>query len=130
MGAELKVEGMDELLVRLEEMGRFGKKTKEKILTAAAQPILQKAVGTGLFKDRTGNGRKGLLVSRPKSKGDTDFVLIGIDKSDISEIFYMKMLEWGTSKIVARPFMRNAYYSKKNEAYEIMKNELRKELGL
>jgi len=130
MGAELQVKGMDGLLERLEEMGKVGKRTKKKILTLAAQPILEEMVATGVFKDRTGDGRKGLLISRPKAKGDTEFVLIGIDEKDISEIYYMKFIEFGTSKMPARPFARPAYYKRRAEAYQIMKKELRKELGL
>lgn len=145
MTAGLEVKGMDELLERLNEMGKVGKVSTAKVLTLAAQPILKKAVETTLFNDTEtkehkskgkmvlhigGKGRRGLMVSRARYKGDNGYVLIGLDKGDVSEIFYMKMLEWGTSKMVARPFLRNAFQAKKNEAFTIMRAELKKELKL
>jgi len=134
MSASLEVKGMDEILERLQEMGRVGKKIKDKVLIKAAAPILADMVATTAFKDTTGvnggRGRKGLSVARPRSKGDTEYVLIGIDKADISEIFYMKMVNWGTSKMVARPFMAPAFYKNKIEAFNIIRSELKRELGL
>lgn len=100
--AGLQLSGMQEILQRIEDLGSAGKKVQDKALVLAAQPILADVVATNVFKDISGKGRKGLKVSRPKSKGNTRFVLIGVDKSDISEIFYMKFFEFGTSKTPAK----------------------------
>ena len=128
--AEIELQGMQELLNSLTELGRKGSRIENKALLAAAQPILDEATSTSAFNDRSGKGRAGLKISRVKSKGDTKHVLIGIEKGDISEIFYMKFLEFGTSKMPARPFLQPAYESKKGEAIRIMKEEFRKGLGL
>ncbi len=74
--------------------------------------------------------KKGLKVSGVRKKGGNKFVLAGIQKGDNSKIFYGKFLEFGTSKIKARPFMGPAYERKKEEAKGIIKDELRRELGL
>jgi len=129
--AELQMRGMDELLERLQGMEtKMSNKLKGAVLIKAAQPILADAIGTNVFKDQSGKGRAGLKTGRPAFKGDKVTVLIGIDKGDISEIFYMKMVEWGTSKMPARPFLTKAFERNKAEAYEILKAELRSGLGL
>jgi len=130
MSASLEVKGMDEILERLQEMGKVGKKIKDKVLIKAAAPMLADMVATTVYKDHSGEGRKGLSIARPRSKGDTEYVLIGIDKADISDIFWMKMVNWGTSKMVARPFMAPAFYKHKVEAFNIIRSELKRELGL
>lgn len=128
--ADLELQGMQELMSALQALSGKSKKIQNNALKLAAKPILDDAVRTTLFEDVSGAGRTGLKISRPKSKGDTTTVLIGVDKGDISEIFYMKMVEFGTTKMVARPFLTNAYLNNKTKAMEILKNELRKGLGL
>lgn len=130
MSADLEIKGMSELVDKVQELGRKGNSIQNEALLKAAQPILDEAVKTTQFHDRTGRLRKNLKISRPKSNGSTKYVLIGIDKSDISEIFYGKFIEFGTSKHPARPFLHPAYLNHKEEAKEIIKNELRNALGL
>lgn len=130
MSIEVEVKGMDELLERLRDMGAKSSKIQNTALKKAAEPIFEDAVNTIVFKDRTGEGRKGIKIGRPKTKGDTKYILVGIDRSDNSEIFYMKFIEYGTSKMPARPFIRPAFLRNKDKAYEIMKEEIQKGLGL
>ena len=128
--ADIELQGMQELLDSLTALGRRGSRIENKALKAAAKPILDAATSTNAFSDRSGEGRSGLKISRVKTKGDTKTVLVGIEKGDISEIFYMKFLEFGTSKMPARPFLQPAYESKKSEAIRILKEEFQKGLGL
>lgn len=130
MSADLEVAGMSELVDRIQELGKQSTKIQNQALLKAAEPVLNEAVKTTTFNDRTGRLRKGLKISRPKSKGDTRYVLIGIDKSNVSLIFYGKFHEFGTSKEPAKPFLGPAYERHKSEALEIIKNELRQALGL
>lgn len=122
--------GMSDLVDKIQELGKQGKKIENQALLKASQPILDEAVQTTVFQDRSGKGRKGLKISRPKSKGDSKYVIVGIEKSDISEIFWMKMVEFGSSKMNARPFLAPAYERNKARAIEIIKEEFRKGLGL
>ena len=130
MSADLEISGMQELLDKVQELGKKATKIQNQALLKAAQPILDDAVQTTTFTDRTGRLRKSLKISRPKSKGDTKYVLVGIDKGDISEVFYSKFHEFGSSHEPARPFLAPAYERHKKEALEIIKNELRMALGL
>ena len=130
MSAELQVIGLDEIMKKIEELGRKGAKIENEAITEGAKPILDDAVSTTAFKDQSGDGRKGLKISRPRKKGDVKYVLIGIDKGDISEIFYMKFKEFGSSHEPARPFLQPAYERNKAEALRIIKEIMRKGLGL
>lgn len=130
MGVNVEVKGMEEILNKIKEMGARGSSIQNTALKKAAEPILEDAVSTTAFKDRSGEGRAGIKIGRPKTKGSTKYILIGIDRSDNSKIFYMKFIEYGTSKMAARPFLRPALLRNKDKAYEIIKEELRKGLGL
>ena len=121
---------MQELINKVTALGQKGSRIENAALKAAAQPILTAAKGTTLFDDMTGKGRAGLKISVVKTKGDIKYVDIGVSKGDISEIFYLKFLEYGTSKSVARPFLQNAYITQKNAAITILKYEIKKGLGL
>lgn len=121
---------MDSLIRKLEDMGKAGTRVENKALKKAGQLIVDEAKNTSAFHDRTGNLRKGLKVSGIRKKGSHKFVLAGIQKGDNSKIFYGKMLEFGTSKMSAKPFMAPAYESKKEEAKEVIKSEIKNALGL
>ena len=103
--------GFDELIKEMEQLGRRGNTVQNKALKTAALPILKEAKVRA--PKRTGKGVKGLTVGRPRWKGDTKYVLIGIDRGDISEVFYMKFHEFGTSKMQARPYLGPAFEMKK-----------------
>jgi len=126
--ADLEVQGMQALIDRVNALGKQGKKVENKALLKAAEPILADAISNA--PERTGRGKELLKISRPKSKGGSKYVLIGLDKRDISEAFYMKFSEWGTSRQPAKPFLGPAYENNKSKAIDIIKAEFRKGLGL
>ena len=156
MSADLEVKGMEELLKNIQEIGKKGVKVQNTAIIKAAEPILKDAIANAPVK--TGKGRSMLKISRPRSKGDSKYVLVGLDKGDTSEAYYLKFAEWGTSahtikitkgkqvaggvlkstkktainipSLPARPFLAPAYERNKKQAIEIMKEELRKGLGL
>ena len=126
--AKIELEGVQELLDNLQQLGRKASRIENQALTKAAEPILADAVQNA--PEKTGRGKRGLTISRPRKQGEEKYVLVGIDRGDISEIFYMKFHEFGTSKMKARPFLGPAYEKHKQNAVEIIRNELRRELGL
>jgi len=107
--AEFKLEGLQELEQILQEIGKKASRIENKAIKKAAEPILEDAKTTTAFTDRTGKLREGLKISNIKNKNGEKYVEIGITKGDNSEIFYGKFLEWGTSKMAARPFLQPAY---------------------
>ncbi|AWZ48454.1 hypothetical protein C3495_06325 [Clostridiaceae bacterium 14S0207] len=126
--ADMELEGMDSLISKIENMGKVGTKIENNALKKAGQIIVDEAKNN--VSVRTGNLKEGLKVSGVRKKGGKKFVLAGIQKGDNSKIFYGKFLEFGTSKMSARPFMVPAYESKKEEAKEIIKQEIKKALGV
>lgn len=119
---------MDNLIRKIEDMGKAGTRIENKALKKAGELIVEEAKNNVPF--RKGKLKEGLKVSGVRKKNGNKFVLAGIQKGDNSKIFYGKFLEFGTSKMKARPFMGPAYESKKEEAKEVIKDELRKGLGL
>ena len=119
---------MEQLIKRVEDMGKVGTRAENKALKKAGQVIVDEAKKNVPVK--TGKLKEGLKVSGIRKKNGNKYVLAGIQKGDNSKIFYGKFLEFGTSKMGAKPFMAPAYESKKKEAKEVIKQELRKALGL
>lgn len=126
--AKIELEGMQELLDNLQQLGQKASRVENQALTKAAEPILADAVQNA--PEKTGRGKRGLTISRPRKKGEEKYVLVGLERGDISEIFYMKFHEFGTSKMKARPFLGPAYEKHKQKAVEIIRDELRRGLGL
>nr|WP_208461157.1 HK97-gp10 family putative phage morphogenesis protein [Clostridium botulinum] len=124
----MELDGLDELIRKVQDMGRAGTMIENRALKKAGELIVEEAKNNVPF--RKGKLKEGLKVSGVRKKNGNKFVLAGIQKGDNSKIFYGKFLEFGTSKMKARPFMGPAYESKKEEAKEVIKEELRKGLGL
>lgn len=119
---------MDNLIRKIEDMGKAGVRVENAALKKAGELIVEEAKNNVPVK--TEKLKKGLKVSGVRKKNGNKFVLAGIQKGDNSRIFYGKFLEFGTSKMKAQPFMGQAYESKKEEAKEIIKQELKNALGL
>lgn len=126
--AKIELKGMQELLDNLQQLGQKATRIENQALIKAAEPILADAVQNA--PEKTGRGKRGLTIGRPRKKGEEKYVLVGLDRGDISEIFYMKFHEFGTSKMKARPFLGPAYEKHKQKAVEIIRDELRRGLGL
>jgi HK97 gp10 family phage protein len=126
--AGLNTEGFNELYTRLESMSTNAQKVVDKALKKAAEPILQDMKSNAPV--RTGLGRELLSTSKPETKNGKRFVTIGINKGDNSKIFYLKFYEWGTTKQVARPFVTPSFYRNRDQASEIIKQEIREALDL
>jgi HK97 gp10 family phage protein len=130
MPAELSLEGFSELLEKIEALGRKAARIENEALKTAAEPILEDAQSTTQFIDRSGDLRAGLKVSEVKTRAGVKYVLVGIDKSDNSKVFYGKFIEWGTSKMPAKPFLEPAFDRNKANSMEIMKKTFKEALGL
>jgi HK97 gp10 family phage protein len=129
--AEIQLQGMDELLKRLEEMAtKTANAITKKALEESAKVVLADAQNTSVFADKTGRLREGLKIGKVKTKNGVKYIEIGIDKGDISTIFYGKFIEWGTSNQASRPFLQPALERNKRKIKEILIEELRKGLGL
>lgn len=132
MSSSMEFQGIDSLISKIDSMGKAGLKVERTALKKAGDSILEEARDI-LESDghvRTGKLKKGLKVSGLKRKGNKKYINVGIQKGDNSNIFYGKFLEWGTSKMSAKPFLGPAYENKRDEAKEIIINEIKRGLRL
>jgi len=128
MGVEAELTGMDGLLDRIQELGRKGSTVQNKALKAAAEPVaedMKSLVRVSNLNEK--HIRDDIQVSNVKTKDGTKYVRIGPGKNTN---WRAKFLEFGTSKMSAKPFMSPSYENKKGEAKQIIKEKLKEGLGL
>lgn len=132
----IKVEGLAELDRRLRQ---FGPKVAKNGLRAAnmagTKVILKAAKASTAFKDRTGLLRANIVNPRrrtPDNIAKHSIVVRGAKKAKVAKIarskktgkyhqiagpgIYARFLEFGTSKMAARPFLRPAAINSTNDA--------------
>lgn len=112
--ANIELTGVDEILNKLQQIGANVGKLENKALKNAAEHVLEDARATNAFKNRIGKLRKGLKITNVKKKDGMKYILVGVDRGDNSEVFYGKFIEFGTSKMPARPFLQPAYEKNKD----------------
>lgn len=128
MGVDVKLEGMQELMDKIEAMGRKGALIQGKALKAAAEPVaedMRKLVNVSTVEHK--HIRDNIEVSRVKTKRGIKYVEVGPGKKTN---WRAKFLEYGTSKMSAKPFMAPAYERNKRNIIETIKRKLKEGLGL
>ncbi|WP_426450665.1 HK97-gp10 family putative phage morphogenesis protein [Paenibacillus sp. S-38] len=129
--AEMKLEGMEELVKRLQEMGRKGAVIERSALQAGAEVIRRAASERAPRSHDSGpHLADNITISKIKSSQGMKYVLVGPQKGDNSVFFYGKFLEWGTSKMAARPFLGPVAAEKQGEVIQQMKQAIKDGLGL
>src|SRR5690625_4185130 len=98
---ELEFEGIDELMQRIEQMGNEADKYAEEALKKAGE-TLQKAVKERVPVD-TGNLRNHIELSDVKDNS----IDVYVDQQ--GKAYYGVMVEEGTSKMRAQPYMYPAF---------------------
>lgn len=124
MLADMKLEGMDELLAEVERLGKAGNRIENKALREAGDAVKQSIQNQ--TPTRSGRLKGSIEVSRVKTKGGIKQVEVGPGPDG----YYGKFLEFGTVKMRANPFMSRGYETSKGEAERIIQEEIRKGLGL
>ena len=120
---------IDKLQDKLKEMGRKGSQIENKVLLAGAEIINNEIIKNApVRKKNSQHSKQKLKLSKVTKEKGIKVVKIGILKEDNSEAFYLKFYEWGTSKQVARPFMKPAFDKKRKEAVNKMAEIIKKEL--
>lgn len=115
MSADMELQGFENLMAKIENMGKAGDKIYDNALQKSAEPVLKDAQATNAFKDRTGDLRKSLKISRIKKDKNGKYVWIGdVDK----KANYSWYVEHKT------PFLRPAYEGNKKEIFETIKQKL------
>jgi HK97 gp10 family phage protein len=122
----IELSGVDEILNRLKQIGANVTSLENQALKKAAEPVLEDAKSNAPY--RTGKLKEGLKISGIKTKDGSKYVLVGVDRSDNSKIYWGKFQEFGTVKMSARPFLGPAYEKNKRQIIEEIRNTLKEGL--
>lgn len=114
--------GMEELQKEIQQLGTKGSSVENKALRLAGEH-LAKAMEIEA-PERTGDLKESIEISGIKTSKGKKRVEIG------PTVYYAPMHERGTSKMPANPFMARSYNSSKKDLQSIIKNEIKKGLGL
>lgn len=118
-----QIEGMQQLMQRLEQMGQsIEADLKEKALVAGAELMRDKVAE--IVPVRTGKLKDNIIISNVE--GNT--IHIGPDQQGTA--FHGHFLEFGTKKMSAQPFMGPAYENNKDAVQNKMADVIKGELGL
>lgn len=123
--ASIELEGMAELIDKVNKLGAKGEVIKKKALDKAGELVKtsmeRKAPRSEETKKHMADNIK---VSEIKKENGVDFVKIGPNKGDNSEFFYSKFTEWGTSKIPAQHWAEKSVLENRRNINGIIKEEL------
>lgn len=127
--AKIELEGMQEVIDRVNKLGAKGEIIKKRALDKAGNLVKgsmeKKAPRSSLSKKHMADNIK---VSDIEKENGMDFVEIGPNKGDNSEFFYSKFSEWGTSSQPAQHWAENSVLENKREINNIIKEELQRGL--
>lgn len=127
--ASIELEGMAELIDKVNKLGAKGEVIKKKALDKAGELVKstmeRKAPRSEETKKHMADN---IEVSEIVKKNGVDFIKIGPNKGDNSEFFYSKFTEWGTSKIPAQHWAENSLLENKREINQTIKEELQRGL--
>ena len=122
--ADMKLEGIENLLAEIEKLGKTGSRIENKALREAGDVVketIQKETPI-----RSGKLKESINVSRVKNKDGAKHVEVGPNK----DVFYSRFVEFGTVKMKANPFMARGYETSKENAMETIEKSLKEGLGL
>lgn len=126
MPSEVKLEGFDQLLENIQQLGDRASRVENQALRAGALK-LQKAIAIRAPRSNESNDHAAdhIGISKVKLTNGIKTVSVGVERTDNSKYFYMKFIEYGTSKMVARPFMAPAAAESQKDIVDAMANVLK-----
>ncbi|QGH20231.1 HK97-gp10 family putative phage morphogenesis protein [Clostridium butyricum] len=127
--ARIELEGMQEIIDKVNKLGVKGEVIKKKALNKAGDLVKssmeKKAPVSRLNKKHMADNIK---ISDIEKENGVDFIEIGPNKGDNSEFFYSKFSEWGTSTQPAQHWAENSILENKREINETIMEELKRGL--
>ncbi len=127
--ARIELEGMQELIDKVNKLGSRGNEIKKNALDKAGEMVKQTMEKKApRSKENKKHMADHIKVSDIERSDGVDFVKIGPDKGDISEFFYSKFTEWGTSKIPAQHWASKSVNENQRKINEVIKEELERGL--
>ena len=129
-GVTVRVTGMKELAAKLQSFGPKLARNGLRAAVSAGAEVIRKDVQARAPVDE-GTLRRAVYKKqiREESNNTKQTFYVGVRsgkkyQKKKQDAWYWRFLEFGTKYIAARPFVRPAFESKKNEAVERMKEKL------
>jgi HK97 gp10 family phage protein len=123
--AKITLEGMQELIDKVNKLGIHGEGIKKKALDRASELVKnsmeKKAPRSELNKKHMADN---INTSEIQKKNGVDYVEIGPRKDDNSVLFYSKFTEYGTTKQPAQHWAEKSVLENKKKIQEIIAEEL------
>jgi HK97 gp10 family phage protein len=126
--AEMQIEGLDELLAKLNALPDKAESAFRVALDEGADKILDEMKSTTSFNDVTGNLRKSLEKTSVKGIGLDKYIDVGPNYNKKGN--HAHLVEFGTTKMKARPFIEPAHLKTRQENKELIKKRLKEALDL
>ncbi|WP_139904005.1 HK97-gp10 family putative phage morphogenesis protein [Clostridium thermarum] len=126
---KIEIEGMQELIDKVNKLGAKGDEIKKNALDKAGKLVketMEKKAPRS--KENKKHMADNIKVSDIERSNGIDFVKIGPDKGDVSEFYYSKFTEWGTSKIPAQHWASKSVKENQRGINQIIKEELERGL--
>jgi len=126
--ADIEIKGIDELLKNLRKLPeRVQNRVVVGAIRASAKPLISEA--RARVPVNTGNLKKSIGVTKRRSK-NKNIIHFSVSprKGGKYNGFYGHFLEFGTSKMSARPFLRPAFEAKGEETIEAAKQYMAKRI--
>lgn len=122
--ADISFGGADEMMAKLYALGAKMAGVAERKALKSGGEILREEISNKAPRD-TGDLAESITVSRIKSKDGIRYVEVGPNPKTA---WRAKFIEFGTSKMAAKPFMTPAVEAKRREVLEAISDVLREEL--
>lgn len=127
--AKIKLQGMTELIDKVNKLGEKSEEIKKKALDKAGELVKSSMEKKAPRSNETKRHMvDNIKVSEINKDNGVDFVMIGPNKGDNSEFFYSKFTEWGTSKIPAQHWAEKSVIENEKEINNVIKDELQRGL--
>jgi len=128
--AKIELEGMQELLAKVNKLGAKGVAIKQKALNQAGKLVKASMEDKAPRSDQSKTHMAdNIAVSEVKQENGVDFVQVGPTKGDNSPFFYSKFTEWGTSKIPAQHWAEKSVRENKGKINQVIQDELERGLN-
>jgi len=123
----MTLEGMDEILAKLMELGQRAGPLENQALHAGAKIVQTNASQRAPRSENAGEHlADNIVISEAKQGEGIKYIEVGPS----APFFYGKFLEYGTTKMAARPFLGPAKAESRKEVLETIKQTLKEGLGL
>ena len=131
MASGMEIEGIDELISKLNSMGQNVSKLEKDILEYASEPLAKEMKNlvhvSGKHAAYYKHIRDDIQISKVQEKDGVKFIEVGPGKKTN---WRAKFLEWGTSKMSAHPFAQPAFEKSKPTVLDRMKQKLKEVLRI